>query len=309
VIKKNLILQAMLKYIKFFTITFFIFLYLPLFAVQPLVLETDAVIVVYDEALENAAEQVKTLYPDIKQDLEKTFRWSLDFRPTVVLVKDSQHFFQIAGTRHIVAFAAPRENVMVIDHSRMHTTPFTLESTLKHELCHLLLHHYIDSARLPKWLDEGVSQWASNGIAEVIMDYKRAILPQAIVSGRYFRMNALHERFPRDKQALQLAYAQSKSFVDYISKEYGRDQVLVLLNKLREGLDIEAAIEDTLAINFGELEKSWLEQLKNKKIWLAFLTTHIYEIIFFLGAVTLIIGFIRFVIKRKAYKDSYEEDE
>ena len=299
----------MLKYIKFFTVNSFLFFSLPLFAAQPLVLETEAVIVVYHEDLKNAAEQVVAVYPDIKQDLEKTFQWSLDFRPTVVLVKDSQRFFQIAGTRHIVAFAAPRENVMVIDYSKMHTTPFTLESTLKHELCHLLLHHYIDGERLPKWLDEGVSQWASDGIAEVIMDYKRAILPQAIVSGRYFRMNALHEKFPRDKQALHLAYAQSKSFVDYISKEYGRDQVLLLLQRLNKGLDIEVAIEETFAITFAELEKRWIEQIKNKKIWLTFLITHIYEIIFFLAAVMLIIGFVRFVIKRKAYKDSYEDDE
>jgi hypothetical protein len=299
----------MLKYIKFFAVTFFIFLYLPLFAAQPSVLHTEAVTVVYEEALKNAAEQVAAIYPAIKQDLEKTFQWSLDFQPTVVLVKDSQHFLQIAGTNHIVAFAAPRENVMVIDHSMMHTSPFTLESTLKHELCHLLLHHYIDSARLPKWLDEGVSQWASDGIAEVIMDYKRAILPQAIVSGRYFRISALHERFPRDKPALQLAYAQSKSFVDYISREYGRNQVLLLLNKLRKGLDIEAAIEESFSITFAELEKRWLQQLKNKKIWLTFLTTHIYEIIFFLGAIIVVIGFIRFVIKKRAYRDSYEDEE
>jgi hypothetical protein len=299
----------MLKYFKFITITVFIFVSLPVFAAQPSVLEAEGVIVVYDEVLKRAAGQVAVVYPEIKLDLEKTFRWSLDFRPTVVLVKDSQRFLQIAGTSHIVAFAAPRENVMVIDHSKMHTTPFTLESTLKHELCHLLLHHYIDSTRLPKWLDEGVSQWASDGIAEVIMDYKRAILPQAIVRGRYYRMSALHDRFPRDKQALHLAYAQSKSFVDYISRKYGRDQVLLLLNKLRKGLDIEAAIEETFAITFAELEKRWIQQLKNRKIWLTFLTTHIYEIIFFLGAVMLVIGFIRFVIKRKAYKDSYEDGE
>jgi len=299
----------MSKYIQFFTIILSIFLYLPLFAAQPLVLETEAVIVVYDEALKNAADQVVTVYPNIKQDLEKTFQWSLDFRPTVVLVKDSQHFIQIAGTSHIVAFAAPRDNVIVIDHSKMYTAPFTLESTFKHELCHLLLHHYIHSARLPKWLDEGVCQWASDGIAEVIMDYKRAILPQAIVSGRYFRMTDLHERFPREKQALQLAYAQSKSFVDYISKEYGRNRVFVLLNKLREGLEIEAAVEETFAIKFDELENKWLTQLKRKKIWLTFLIAHIYEVLFFLGAVMLVIGFIRFVIRRKAYKDSYEDQE
>ncbi len=299
----------MFNYYKFTIIICLILFNHSLFAEPPSVLQTDVVTVAYEESLRKAAQEVAAIYPAIKQDLEKIFQWPLDFKPTVVLIKDSQHFHQIAGTDLIVAFAASRENAMVIDYSKMHAAPFTLESTLQHELCHLMLHHYIDRTRLPKWLDEGVSQWASDGMAEVIMDYKRVILPQAIVSGRYFRMSALHERFPKDKQGLQLAYAQSKSFVDYISREYGSNQVLLLLNKLRQGLEIEAAIEESFSITFAELEKRWLQQLKNKKIWLTFLTAHIYEIIFFLGAIIVVIGFIRFIIKKRAYNDSYEDGE
>ena len=227
----------------------------PLFGTGRTSLQTDALTLVFDEPLRSVAEQVADSYPGLRQDLEKIFRWSLDFRPTVVLIKDSQQFQHIAGTDLIVAFAAPQRNQVVIDFSKMSTTPFNLETTLKHELCHLLLHRYIGREKLPKWLDEGVSQWASDGVAEVIMDYKRAILPQAISSGRYFKMRSLSESFPKDRGSLQLAYAQSKSFVDYISREFGKTSLLNLLDSLKNGLSIEAAVAESLSIPFDELEK------------------------------------------------------
>ena len=243
------------------------------------------------------------IYPTIKRDLEKIFHWSVDFQPTVVLIQERQHFQRMAGTDVIVAFAVPQENAMVIDYSKMHTSPFTLETTLKHELCHLLLHHHINKAKLPKWLDEGVSQWASDGIGEVIMKYNRSLLPQAILSGQFFRMRTLDERFPRDKRSLQLAYAQSKSFVDYISREFGKDSILNLLNSLRHGLTLDTAIGENFSISFADLEKRWLNHMRKKTTWFTYLTIHTYEILFFLGAIVVIVGFVRLVIKKRTYKD------
>ena len=290
-------------------IFFFILLCAPLYAEKPFIIQTDEVTVVFEEPLRDAAVQVAEIYPEIKQDLEKIFHWSVDFQPTVVLIKERQHFQKIAGTDVMVAFAVPQKNTMVIDYSRMHTTPFTLETTLKHELCHLLLHHHIDKANLPKWLDEGVSQWASDGIAEVIMDYNRSILPQAILSGRYYRMRALADRFPRDKKPLQLAYAQSKSFVDYMGREFGKDSILGLLNSLRHGLSFDTAIAENFSISFAELEKRWLDHMRKKTTWFTYLTIHTYELLFFLGAIVIIVGFVRLMIKKRAYKDFDDEDE
>ena len=298
----------MLNIIKFSTIIFFIFLCAPLYAAKPSVIYTDAVTVVFEEPLRSAAVQVADIYPTIKQDLEKIFHWSVDFQPTVVLIQERQHFQMIAGTDVIVAFAVPQKNTMVIDYSSMHTTPFTLDTTLKHELCHLLLHHHIDKVNLPKWLDEGVSQWASDGIAEVIMDYNRSILPQAILSGRYYRMRALTDRFPRDKKSLQLAYAQSKSFVDYIGREFGKGSILNLLNSLRRGLTLDTAIGENFSISFADLEKRWLDHMRKKTTWFTYLTIHTYEILFCLGAIVVIVGFVRLVIKKRTYKDIDEEE-
>lgn len=299
----------MLNIIKFSSIFFFILLCSHLYAAEPSVLYADEITIVFDEPLRTAAGQVANIYPTIKRDLEKIFHWSVDFQPTVVLIQERQHFQRIAGTDVIVAFAVPQKYAMVIDYSKMHTTPFTLETTLKHELCHLLLHHHINKVKLPKWLDEGVSQWASDGIAEVIMDCNRSILSQAILSGKYYRMRTLDDRFPREKRPLQLAYAQSKSFVDYMGREFGKDSILNLLNSLRHGLTLDTAIEENFSISFADLEKRWLGHMRKKTTWFTYLTIHIYEILFFLGAVFVIVGFVRLVIKKRAYKDFDEEEE
>lgn len=299
----------MLNIIKSIILIFLVLFTHSLFAADPSVLQADDVTIVFEESLRSVAEEVTGLYSSVKQDLENMLQWHVDFRPTLVLIKDGQQFQQISGTELIVAFAVPHENLMVIDYSKMHTSPFSLKSTIKHELCHLLLHHYIQKERLPRWFDEGVAQWASDGIAELIMDYKRSVLTQAMLSGRYFRMNELSRQFPRDKESLQLAYAQSRSFVDYMSREFGSDGVLRLLNNLRYGLAFETAVEESFAISFEDLEKEWVAYLRKKNTWVTYLTIHVYEILFLFGAIIVVIGFVRTIIKKRRYSDLDDDDE
>jgi hypothetical protein len=295
--------------IKIFVSICIILLPTSLLAAEPSVLQAEHVTVVYEEPLRSAAQEVAGLIPSVKQELESTFQWLLEFRPTVVLIKDRRQFQQMAGNELIVAYATPGRNVMVIDYTRMNTSPFSLRSTLKHELCHLLLHHYIDRSNMPKWFDEGVCQWASDGIAEIIMDYKRSDLSRAVLSGRYFRMRELNAGFPKDKNSLQLAYAQSKSLVDFISREYGKEAILTVLNNLRFGLSFERAIRESVSISFKELEREWLDDLKRRNTWFTYLTIHMYEFLFVLGALIVVIGFVRVIIKKRRYKDMDDDEE
>ena len=297
------------KFFKIIVSIYLILLPISLSATEPSVLQAEHVTVVFEEPLRSVAQEVAGLYPVVKQELESTFQWSLDFRPTLVLIRDRQKFQQMVGTDLIVAYAVPGRNVMVIDYTRMNTSPFSLRSTLKHELCHLLLHHYIDRSNLPKWFDEGVCQWASDGMAEIVMDLRRSDLTRAVLSGRYFRMRELNAGFPGDKNSLQLAYAQSKSLVDYISREYGKEAILTILNNLRFGLSFEKAIQASLSISFQELEREWLDNLKRKNTWFTYLTIHMYEFLFVLGALIVVIGFVRVIIKKKRYADLEDDDD
>jgi len=279
------------------------------FAVEQTILETRELVVVYDAGLEQTAQQALAAYSVIKPELEKSFQWRLDFRPTLVLLNDPKRFRQMAGHELVVAYALPKKKVVVIDHSKMNTSPFTLQTTFKHELCHLLLHHYINDDNLPRWLDEGVCQWASDGLADIIMDAKRDLLPAAILSDTDFDLEKLKHQFPRDKNGLILAYEQSKSVLEYLNREYGSQAILDFLKLLQQGYDLTSAFEIRFATSFDAFEYQWRAHLKKNINWFTYLSIHLYEILFVSAALLTIFGFVRKIIRRRAYSQLEDEED
>jgi hypothetical protein len=114
------------------------------------------VTVVFDPSLRSAAQDVADMFLNLKANLEREIGWDLNLIPSVLLMKDRKLFKRMSESPLTVAFAVPARNLVVIDYTRMLVRPFSLEITLKHELCHLLLHHHIRGHDFPRWLDEGV---------------------------------------------------------------------------------------------------------------------------------------------------------
>jgi len=298
----------LIRCIGFFAgLTAIFFLQYPAMA-QPLVLQNDDMIVAYEPSLEGAAGEVLRLYPDLKQELEKIFAWSLDIRPQVVLVKNTQTFQKLSGNELFVAFAVPENNLIVIDYAKMNLHPFSLRITFKHELCHLLLHRHISNQRLPRWLEEGICQWVSDGIGEIFVDKSWSGLDAAIMADRSLHFRRLAKKFPRDKPSLVLPYEQSKSVVNYIDRQYGKSAILDLLGYLKNGEFMEAAAMKSLGISTDELEKDWLEHLESTPRWLVYLADNLYGILFFVAALLTVLGFIRRIMHRKVWESEEEEE-
>jgi hypothetical protein len=208
-----------------------------------------------------------------------------------------------------VAFAVPAQNLVVIDDSKMNISPFSLYITLKHELCHLLLHQHIGGSNLPKWLDEGVCQWASDGIAEILITKRQSVFRTSLVAGNFFSFASLADRFPHDKRSLVLAYEQSKSLVAYIVEKYGQYRLLDILDDLENGESLDRAVSKSLNVSLTALEDNWRGHLKSKTYWLALLANHVYTILFFLAAVMAVWGFIKLKLRKRAHMDEYEDEE
>ncbi|MEW6214262.1 MAG: peptidase MA family metallohydrolase [Nitrospirota bacterium] len=277
-------------------------------AKSTIVLKNGEVIVQVEEPLHNAAKEVIELYPVIKAELEKSLKLGPDFIPTIVLIKDRETFQGMTDSNIVVAFAVPQKYLVVIDYSKMNTHPFTLKTTLKHEMCHLLLHN-IEKGNIPKWLEEGTCQWMSDGIAEIISHEGQSVMKKAVLSKGLISIRDLTARFPKDEKSLLLAYEESKSIVEYIIKEFGVSGLLNIFEHLKTGYDIDEAIEKVLSISLNELEMKWHNYLRNKITWVTYISNYLYEIIFFLAALITIYGFVRILIKKKAYKDKNEEEE
>jgi hypothetical protein len=275
---------------------------------EPNKIQTKEVIVIFEEPLETVAKDVVKIYPAVKADLVATLDWKVDVIPDVILVKDKSTLRRMVGSDIIIAFAIPERNLIVLDTSRVYTRPFTLEATLKHELCHILLHSNIKNERLPRWLDEGVCQWASGGIAELIADDGNRALTKATISDSVISIGDLI-RFPRDEKSLLLAYEESKSIVEYIVSEYGKQGILQILKYLKEGHSMDDSIQKSLSVSTSELEIKWLAYLKRKHTWFSYLSYNIYTILFSLAAVITVYGFIRLLKKKRAYVDEDEEKD
>ena len=273
--------------------------------------ETDEVVIRYDEPLGGVAKETAGLYPGILRNLESRLGWTLGYRPEIMIVKDREVFAEMGAGGYAVAFAVPRGGLIVIDNARVRIDPFSLEPILTQELAHLILHRYIPDDALPRWLDEGVAQWVSGGTAEIaLMEGTGPRVKQAVLSRRWVSFRSLAGPFPTDDPALSLAYEQSRSFVEFIVQRYGSAGLLRILNGLRYGKGIEAAVDGALSVSFGELEAAWRDHLKQEVTWTVYVSNQLPAILFFLGAVLTILGFIRFLIRKRKYKDEvWDEDE
>jgi len=274
-----------------------------LFAGEIHCLKGNNMVVLFEPSLEPAAREVAEIYPQVKAQLEKAFGWDLNLTPSIMLFKQTENFQTIAESPLTVAFAVPTKNLVVIDYSRMNIQPFTLENTLKHELCHLLLHHHIKASFLPRWLDEGVCQWMSDGIGDILIDKKRSFLNRAALSKRLIPLKALETSFPQKENSLILAYEESKGFVTHMTSRFGRKGILKILDFMKKGHDTDTAILMALSIHPQVLEKEWHDSLRSKITWFAHLSYHLYDILFALMGLMTLLAFIRLIIKKRALKN------
>lgn len=272
-------------------------------------IDDERVIVSFDAPLQNAAAEVLKVYPAIREELAKDLGWRTDFRPEIVLVRESASFRRTSDSDLIVARAISREDLIVIDYSRMNVQPFTLGTTLKHELCHLELHHHIAADDLPRWFDEGICQWVTGGFAEIMTAGNRSTLREAALSNRLISLEGLTERFPSDGRDLLLAYEESKSIIEYIEKEFGVSGVRSILEHLSRGDNLEEAVRKGLLISAGELEKRWRSSITKKTSWFSYIGDNIYEILFVFAALITVYGFFMVLKKKRAYKDEEEEED
>ena len=270
-------------------------------------LETRDVVVRFERPLSNPADIVR-LFPKARDDLAALLGWEILIRPEVVLIQNHRTFEMIAGSEMVVAFADPERHLIVIDCSRVGMPPFDLDATFKHELCHLLLHAHIPVG-LPRWLDEGIAQWASGGLAEILMDNRASVLREAALAGRLFRFDDLSARFPEDRHGLILAYEQSRSLVEYITKTYGIPKLLRLLRTLENGGTIDDAAQKNLGLTMGALEGEWASHLGGGLGWLVYIGNNLYEVLFFLASLMTIVAVVRIIVRRVARKAHEGEDE
>ena len=133
--------------------------------------------------------------------------------------------------------------------------------------------------------------------------YSRDNDDAAVLSKKLIRLERLSWSFPQDRRSLLLAYEESKSFVEYIGTEYGRNGILNLLQHLKDGYEIDVAVQKSLSVELDELERRWHGHLRDKITWFTYLARNLYGFLFFLAALITVAGFVKLVIKRRRMEE------
>ncbi len=293
--------------------TVFLFLLLLFFlipadgmGVQRMEIESDRVKVIFSKGFEEPARLIVDNYQSSLNELKKELNWGLDLKPTVVLVASKKFFERISGTRYAVGLAIPDKNTIAINIVPLFSKTYMMLEVFKHELCHLVLHRHIKSSFLPRWLDEGVAQWASGNLGELLL-YEDSFRSMKLnVARMAVPLEYLSSSFPSDPQGLFLAYEESLSFVNYIVKNYGKDGLILILEKLAQGNDVEDAFWQVLSKSFDVVEDEWIDNIRNKNRWLLWLSSYLYELLFALGGVLAVVAFVKLKLKKK--RMDFEDD-
>ena len=133
------------------------------------------------------------------------------------------------------------------------------------------------------------------------MSEKGAILDKAVLSKKLLSLRELSRSFPRDEESLLLAYEESKSFVEFITHEFGQEGIRNLLANLQAGYEIDEAILKSFSFSFDDLERRWHTHLRKKITWFTYLASNLYTILFFAAALITVAGFVRMMLKKRRY--------
>ena len=120
--------------------------------------------------------------------------------------------------------------------------PAFLDKTLPHELAHIVFREFVgfDNARVPRWLDEGVAQYAENGRREESLE----LMQHGVAQGISLSLPQL-QQVPLSHASggvAQLFYAQAVTLVHFFLEQYGSRRFLDFCRNLRDGQPIDRAL-------------------------------------------------------------------
>lgn len=173
------------------------------------------------------------------------------------------------GERWVAGHADPALGVVKVVVQPGSEQGITMEQRIPHELMHVMLYRHIGAGyqNIPAWLREGMAT-----LAELYpnADYDRA-LADAVSADRLISLKNLCNSFPADPGQAFLAYAESRSFTNYLYGTYGSTGLLRLAASYADGLDCEHGTETVFGASLSNLEAQWRSLVLEQNASLAIL--------------------------------------
>lgn len=140
-----------------------------------------------------------------------------------------------------------------------------IKDVLYHEYTHLLLYRRIGN-NIPRWLNEGLSQYKEPGNGDKLSPSELVVLKRHLADKTLIPLGDLDAVWDktRDVDIVKLAYLEAKLLVLYIVDRYNFYQVLQILDKFKESKNINKALKDALYLDTAQFEQRWHEWLQER---------------------------------------------
>ena len=164
------------------------------------------------------------------------------------------------------AYSYPKENIIVLEASSLSEADGN--TILRHELLHVALGQL--GGDWPHWFHDGLAMFLT-GQRHSLAQY--AALFQAVQQDRIFSFQDLKDRWPEQPTDVQIAYAQSVSFVDFLVERHGLAALGELIDGVvDDGRSFETAFAKAFKASLWFEEMAWRAQLPSRYSWLPLLT-------------------------------------
>jgi len=139
-----------------------------------------------------------------------------------------------------------------------------IETVLPHEMGHIIFREFVgfNNSGIPLWLDEGVASHQEKAKYSQVGIFIR----KAMVEGNFMDLKKLASFYSvvnLDPKLVNIFYAESFSLIDFLIREFGRDNFVLFCQNLRDKRNLERAMASVYPFgNINELDQAWQKYLK-----------------------------------------------
>lgn len=163
------------------------------------------------------------------------------------------------------ALAYPGRNIILLDGNSLLRPEG--EITLRHELSHAALGQI--SNAWPRWFQEGMAMYLTGDRFSVA---QYTAMFRAVTQDRLLHLETLAEDWPQHPQDVEVAYAESVTYVSHLIDEYGPAKMSALLEDVKDGAPFELAFARAFKTSLRVDEDAWRKTLPGRYSWTPILT-------------------------------------
>jgi hypothetical protein len=237
----------------------------PVEAAQPAprdvrVIEAGKFRIAHTERAAGAARMLATTIGPLRQHVEGLLGrdWPGTTEVRIGLGREEYEAMALPGGRPptwAVALAYPRANIILVEaHSVIDGSGM---ATLAHEMVHVALGQL--GQDWPHWYQEGLAQQLSGERTFQMGQF--GTMARAVFQERVFDFDDLTEAFPADPQDVEIAYAQSVAFLQFLKARHPSSAFDVLFDRMRVGDPFEKAFGVAFHSPLSVEERAFREEL------------------------------------------------